>query len=109
MSMSASGNCNICCACAVMDLDQLALPDEPKLVDLRSAPTVVASSPVAAELDHFLKLESPSVLECFAALEQAEQAIAETAASERTSESPRPAPAPAPSGNLGVVEVVRPS
>lgn len=54
-----------------------------------AAPSRVAAQ-VPGELEHFLPLDEPSVLECFNATEQANQAIAEEAAKEKASPQPDP-------------------
>ena len=85
MVAGAAANPNICSACADREWGEM--------------PEVAAAGPDAglgevlqeglpqtpSELEKLLKLDSPSVLECFEAAEQAHQAIAETAALEKVS------------------------
>jgi hypothetical protein len=54
------------------------------------AATARVAAQILGELEHFLPLDEPSVLECFNATEQAKQAIAEEAAQEQASRQPDP-------------------
>jgi hypothetical protein len=70
MASRDPGNPNLCSKCAGLARGE----------DDQSAGVIVSPEP----LEHFLEAEGPSVLECFAAVEQANQALAEAAEKEKS-------------------------
>lgn len=70
----------MCAACASIDWLEPTAADS---LDLSQPPQ---------ELEHMLEMDSPSVLECFNAVEQAKQVLAEAAAQEKALETQEDAP-----------------
>ncbi len=80
IAKSALENPNICAACALVERGDKG--------PLSARGQVERSSPGTRQLDHFLELDGPSVVECVDALEQAKGAIAEAAALEEAAPAP---------------------
>jgi hypothetical protein len=82
MGLRAPENPNVCAKCGASDVSEIPLRQEN--TSPGSAPSTAASrAQPPSELERFLEIEGPSVVECFAALEQAKQALAETALQEQ--------------------------
>jgi len=80
MAKSASDNPHICAECARMDWS-----DEAPGGDLPAA-----IHPAASQLEQFLELDEPSMVECVEALEQAKRALTETVAAEASACTDQP-------------------
>lgn len=75
-NVRAPSNTNVCKACAI---SSTTLPGvEDVIAEVRGE-----EEHRAAEMESLLEMESPSVLDCYYAVEQAKQALAEALASER--------------------------
>jgi hypothetical protein len=74
METRAPWNPNLCLGCATLDWNELSEPSTQADAGTEVRPT---------ELDHFLDMEGPSVVDVYNAVEQANQAIAETTAHEK--------------------------
>ncbi len=85
MQRSALENPNICAGCAAIDWLEAVPPSG----EARGGP----AGPAASELECFLKLDEPSLVECVDAAEQAVQAMAEMAASEESLSDQNASPA----------------
>jgi hypothetical protein len=86
MENRAPWNPNVCIACAGVDWADLPPPRQvvPK--------EIPSSTEVPQELEEFLPWEGPSLIECFDAAEQAQQAINEMNATELHGSSEAPLP-----------------
>ena len=84
MGLRAPRNPNICSKCGALDL--LAIPlDQEKSSPGPDRRAARRRAQPPSELERLLEIEGPSVVECFEALEQAKQALAETALQEQKS------------------------
>jgi len=104
VSARAPENPNVCINCATFDWSEIPEPlvvTGPETRCFREAGATAGQVP--SELEQFLEIEGPSVLECFHAVEEAKRAVAETLAKEQsspgqgTSTAPPDGPAPKPS------------
>jgi hypothetical protein len=94
METRAPDNPNICLACLEIDWSDTSTSERVQGISEigRDSGRVGMSTLMEVEFDHFLEMEDPSVIECFDAVEQAKEAIAEVASVVASSVAQRASP-----------------